>query len=30
MSGHTQAIEDWRYDEAVRITQEKRPDLLNK
>ncbi|CAM3443334.1 tRNA (guanosine(37)-N1)-methyltransferase TrmD [Elizabethkingia occulta] len=30
LSGHAQAIEDWRYDEAVRITQEKRPDLLNK
>ncbi|WP_407482910.1 tRNA (guanosine(37)-N1)-methyltransferase TrmD [Elizabethkingia meningoseptica] len=30
MSGHAQAIEDWRYDEAVRITQEKRPDLLSK
>ncbi len=30
LSGHTQNIEDWRYDEAVRITQEKRPDLLNK
>ncbi|HFK5552777.1 TPA: tRNA (guanosine(37)-N1)-methyltransferase TrmD [Elizabethkingia anophelis] len=30
LSGHTQAIEDWRYDEATRITQEKRPDLLNK
>lgn len=30
LSGHAQAIEDWRYDEAVRITQDKRPDLLNK
>ncbi|MCT4134009.1 tRNA (guanosine(37)-N1)-methyltransferase TrmD [Elizabethkingia anophelis] len=30
LSGHTQAIEDWRYDEATRITQQKRPDLLNK
>ncbi|HFK5545499.1 TPA: tRNA (guanosine(37)-N1)-methyltransferase TrmD [Elizabethkingia anophelis] len=30
LSGHTQAIEDWRYDEATRITLEKRPDLLNK
>lgn len=30
LSGHTQNIEDWRYDEALRITQEKRPDLLNK
>ena len=28
LSGHFQAIEDWRYDEAVRITKEKRPDLL--
>lgn len=25
LSGHTQAIEDWRYDEATRITQEKMP-----
>lgn len=25
LSGHAQAIEDWRYDEAVRITQEKDP-----
>lgn len=24
LSGHTQAIEDWRYDEATRITQEKK------
>ncbi|QDZ64602.1 tRNA (guanosine(37)-N1)-methyltransferase TrmD [Elizabethkingia bruuniana] len=24
LSGHAQAIEDWRYDEAVRITQEKK------
>lgn len=30
LSGHTQAIEDWRYDEATRITQEKKPYLLNK
>lgn len=28
LSGHNQKIEDWRHDEAVRITKEKRPDLL--
>jgi tRNA (guanine37-N1)-methyltransferase len=28
LSGNFKKIEDWRYDEAVRITQEKRPDLL--
>ncbi|QCX54130.1 tRNA (guanosine(37)-N1)-methyltransferase TrmD [Elizabethkingia sp. JS20170427COW] len=28
LSGHAQAIEDWRYDQAVEITQNKRPDLL--
>jgi len=28
LSGNFRKIEDWRYDEAVRITQEKRPDLM--
>lgn len=28
LSGNSKIIEDWRYDEAVRITTEKRPDLL--
>ena len=28
LSGHSQKIEDWRHDEAVRITRERRPDLL--
>ena len=28
LSGHFGKIEDWRHDEAVRITQERRPDLL--
>lgn len=28
LSGNSKMIEDWRYDEAVRITTEKRPDLL--
>ncbi|WP_297986576.1 tRNA (guanosine(37)-N1)-methyltransferase TrmD [uncultured Chryseobacterium sp.] len=28
LSGHNQKIEDWRHDEAVRITKERRPDLL--
>jgi tRNA (guanine37-N1)-methyltransferase len=28
LSGNFKKIEDWRHDEAVRITQEKRPDLL--
>ena len=28
LSGHSGKIEEWRYDEAVRITQERRPDLL--
>ncbi|MEG0760719.1 tRNA (guanosine(37)-N1)-methyltransferase TrmD [Chryseobacterium sp.] len=28
LSGDFKKIEDWRHDEAVRITQEKRPDLL--
>ena len=30
LSGNFKKIEDWRHDEAVRITQEKRPDLLDK
>ena len=28
LSGNFKKIEDWRHDEAVRITQKKRPDLL--
>lgn len=28
LSGNSGKIEEWRYDEAVRITQERRPDLL--
>lgn len=28
LSGNFSKIEDWRHEEAVRITQEKRPDLL--
>lgn len=28
LSGNLKMIEEWRHDEAVRITQEKRPDLL--
>jgi len=28
LSGNFSKIEEWRYEEAVRITQEKRPDLL--
>lgn len=28
ISGNAQKIEDWLYEEAVRITQEKRPDIL--
>lgn len=28
LSGHSKKIEDWRHDEAVRITRERRPDLL--
>lgn len=28
LSGHQEKIEDWRHEEAVRITREKRPDLL--
>ena len=28
LSGNFAKIEDWRHDEAMRITQEKRPDLL--
>ncbi len=28
LSGNFAAIEDWRHDEAVRITKERRPDLL--
>lgn len=29
LSGNFQKIEDWRYEEALRITQERRPDLLS-
>ena len=28
LSGHNQKIEDWRHEEAVRITKKRRPDLL--
>ena len=28
LSGNFQAIDDWRYEEAVKITEERRPDLL--
>lgn len=28
LSGHNKKIEEWRHDEAVRITRERRPDLL--
>ncbi len=28
LSGHLKKIEEWRHDEAVRITTERRPDLL--
>ncbi len=28
LSGHFAKIEEWRHDEALRITQERRPDLL--
>ena len=28
LSGHNAKIEEWRHDEAVRITKERRPDLL--
>jgi len=30
LSGNSAKIEEWRHEEAVRITQEKRPDLLAK
>ncbi|MDO4763605.1 MAG: tRNA (guanosine(37)-N1)-methyltransferase TrmD [Flavobacteriaceae bacterium] len=29
LSGNFAAIEDWRYEKALEITQQKRPDLLN-
>ena len=29
LSGHSAKIEDWRHEEALRITREKRPDLLD-
>jgi tRNA (guanine37-N1)-methyltransferase len=28
MSGDHKKIEDWRYDQALKRTEEKRPDLL--
>ena len=28
LSGHTKAIEDWRYEQSLKRTQERRPDLL--
>ena len=28
LSGDTRKIEEWRYDQSVRRTQERRPDLL--
>lgn len=28
LSGHTQKIEEWRYDQSVAITEKRRPDLL--
>lgn len=29
LSGHLKKIEEWRHDEALRITKERRPDLLD-
>ena len=29
LSGNHKLIEEWRYDEAIKRTQERRPDLLN-
>ena len=29
LSGNSKKIEEWLHDEAVKITQEKRPDLLD-
>ena len=29
LSGHSRKIEEWRHDEAVRITRERRPDMLD-
>lgn len=29
LSGHTQAIEDWRFEQALQRTKERRPDLLD-
>ncbi|HMN89853.1 MAG TPA: tRNA (guanosine(37)-N1)-methyltransferase TrmD, partial [Saprospiraceae bacterium] len=28
-SGNTPAIEEWRYEQALKRTQERRPDLLS-
>ncbi|MBI5917509.1 MAG: tRNA (guanosine(37)-N1)-methyltransferase TrmD, partial [Bacteroidetes bacterium] len=30
MSGHFAKIEDWRYEQAIQRTKERRPDLLQK
>ena len=30
LSGHDKRIEEWRYDQALKRTRERRPDLLNK
>lgn len=29
LSGHERKIDEWRYEESVRITKERRPDLMN-
>ena len=29
LSGNFPKVEEWRYDQAVKITTERRPDLLN-
>lgn len=29
LSGHTRKIEEWRYDQSLKRTRERRPDLLN-
>ena len=28
LSGHERKIDEWRYEESLRITKERRPDLL--
>nr|MBP7173009.1 tRNA (guanosine(37)-N1)-methyltransferase TrmD [Cloacibacterium sp.] len=30
LSGNFAAIEDWKYEKALEITEQKRPDLLKK